>query len=55
MVGEGASAGHVKSSNVASSGPSTILMQPGSLSIRPWTGSSMTGDPYGASSGQICA
>ena len=42
-AGAEALAGQTKSASVASPGPGVTVMQPGSLSITPWTGSSISG------------
>ena len=47
--GWGSPAGQTKSASVASSGPDVMVMQPGSLSIMPWTGSSISGRRAGQS------
>ena len=48
-AGSGALAEQTKSACVASSGPGVMVMQPGSLSIMPWTGSSISGRRAGQS------
>ena len=48
-AGSAALAGQTKSASVASSGPDVMVMQPGSLSIIPWTGSSISGRRAGQS------
>lgn len=48
-VGSRALAGQTMSASVASSGPGVMVIQPGSLSIMPWTGSSISGRRAGQS------
>lgn len=48
-AGFGALAGQTNSARVASCGPGVMVMQPGSLSIMPWTGSSISGRRGGQS------
>lgn len=48
-AGSGALSGQTKSASVASSGPGLMVMQPGSLSINPWTGSSISARRSGQS------
>ena len=48
-AGVGAVAGQIKSAGIASAGPGVMVMQPGSLSIMPWTGSSISGRRAGQS------
>ena len=52
-VGSGELAGQTKSASVASSGPGVMVMHPGSLSITPCTGSSISGRRAGQLVGEF--